>query len=215
MKPPPRLKKRQKMPPEKPDRIIPKIIGIFYLVWGITAILNAVYRGDLAPLPWLCYPGILLIGIGALKEDSTLVASQLNILGIPLALWSIDFIYFLINGQSLLGVTDYFFVPGPILGKILTMQHLFTIPLSIYAIYLIRLRNNDAWKISFIQLTAIFFLIRMFTLQEKNINCVFSPCLNINTGLPYPITWFMLAFLMVLIVNFLITRMNFLNERPA
>ncbi len=103
----------------KKKRLIINLIGFFYLLFGVSAIVNTIYQNNSAPLLWFCYVGMILLGIGALRKDSLLVASQLNILAIPLIVWTIDLIYGLIMGQTLFGVVDYFFLPGPLLGKII------------------------------------------------------------------------------------------------
>lgn len=196
---------------ERGKKITLNIIGVLFITWGIAAIINTLYRDDLAPILWLCYIGIILLGIGALKKDSFLITSQINILAVPLIFWTIDFFSFLINGKTLLGIVDYYFIPGPVIGKIISSQHLFTIPLSFYAIYLIKLKRTDAWKISFIQLILIFLATRIFTDPGENVNCVFSSCLNFTVSY-YPLMWFVLTFLMVLLINFLIIKMKFLRD---
>ncbi len=196
------------MTSERGKKITLNIIGVLFITWGIAAIINTLYRDDLAPILWLCYIGIILLGIGALKKDSFLITSQINILAVPLIFWTIDFFSFLINGKTLFGIVDYYFIPGPVIGKIISSQHLFTIPLSFYAIYLIKLKRTDAWKISFIQLILIFLATRIFTDPGENVNCVFSSCLNFTVSY-YPLMWFVSTFLMVLLINFLIIKMKF------
>ena len=198
---------------ERGKRIILNILGIFFITLGITAVLNTIYQGNLEHILWSSFFILLLVGIGILRRSTFLIVGLINIAAIPYTLWSIDFIYLVSTGQSLLGITDYFFIPGPLLGKIITLQHLFTVPLSFYAIYLIKLKRNDAWKLSFILLISIFFVTRLFTSEENNINCVFSSCLNIPIQGYYPIIWFTLSFSMVILTNFLINRMGFLREK--
>ena len=90
--------------------------------------------------------------------------SQVYILTIPLLIWNIDFFYWLIFDKPLWGITDYFFVNNVFnLGKVISLQHLFTIPLSIYAANLIGVKRRDAWKWSFIQ------IILVFSFYENNI----------------------------------------------
>ena len=160
----------------------------------------------------MSYISLILLGIGALKKDGFLIASQIIILGIPYVFWNIDFYYYLINGRTLFGIVDYFFVPGSFIGKLISSQHLFTIPVSLYSLYLIKLKRNDFWKVSFLQVAAVFFVTRLATSPEKNVNCVFKSCTNFNFGLPYILEWFLVYFAMVLFANLIINRIKIFTK---
>tara|TARA_Y100000310_G_scaffold183174_1_gene183276 strand:+ start:2227 stop:2835 length:609 start_codon:yes stop_codon:yes gene_type:complete len=196
-------------------RVIINLIGIFYLLLGIVAIINTIYQEDLAPILWFCYIGVLLLGIGALRKDDLLVASQLNILTIPLIIWSIDLVYGMVFGQTLFGVVDYFFLPGPLIGKLISLQHLFTIPLGFFLLSLISLKRKDVWKVSFAELIIVFSITRLFTAEAYNINCVYMPCINLSIGAGiYPFVWFALSFLGVFLINLMIVKL-FVKERKG
>jgi hypothetical protein len=194
-------------------RVILKLISFIFLIFGIAAIINTIYRADLAPILWLCYIGMILLGIGVFKNDSILIVSQLNILAIPLIFWNIDFFYGLLNNSvTLFGIVDYYFIPGPLTGKIISSQHLFTIPLSLLALYLIKIKNIDIWKISFFQLIIVFIVTRLITSPVSNVNCVFHPCANFIPESYYLITWFVLGFFLVYLTNYIIIRLRFLRR---
>ena len=180
-------------------------VGIFLLIWGVLAIGNALYMKEFGLILWQCYIGLIVIGFGIIKRNSSLIGSQLNIIAIPLILWTIDFLYYLITSNSLWGISDYFFVENrTLLSNLITLQHVFTIPLALFVVYNLRFERKDFWKISMIQLVIIYFLSYLLTSREDNINCVFEPCLNINFQFPYAITWFSLSFLMVFLTNYLL-----------
>ena len=183
-------------------------IGILLLAFGIVAIFNTILNAELglAPILWMSYLCLILLGIGILKKDSYLIASQVNILLIPYIFWNIDFYYYLINRKSLFSIVNYVFAPGHFLGKIITSQHLFNIPLSLYCIYLIKMKRKDFWKASFVQVILVYFATITLTLPEKNVNCVFRNCANFDFGIYYPVEWFLFYFLMILFTNYLITR---------
>lgn len=197
---------------EKSKNLILNFIGILFIILGIGAIINTIYQKELglAPIFWICYVSMILIGLGVLTKNYLLLLSQLNILAIPLIFWNIDFFYILLIGKSLFGVADYFFIPEPLIGKIITTQHIFTIPLSIYALYLIKIKENFAWAISFFEVSVIFFITRAISSPEQNINCVFSSCMNFNAPY-YPLAWFFVFFIIIFITNFILTRINFLK----
>lgn len=183
-------------------------IGIFLLIWGVLAILNVIYLREFGEMLWQCYVSLIIIGFGIVRRNTSWIGSQLNIISIPLILWTVDFLYLLITSEPLWGISDYFFIEdGPILSNLITLQHIFTIPLSFFVIYNLGFKRKDFWKISVMQIIAIYLASYFFTSRERNINCVFEPCLNINFQFPYFITWFVMSFLMVFLTNYLLIKL--------
>lgn len=191
--------------------IILNIIGVFFLILGIIAVFNTLYLGNPNQVIWFCYIILLLIGIGIFKRDAFLISVQMSIVAIPLILWNIDFIFLLLRGKSLLGITDYFLIPGPLLGKLITLQHLFTVPLAFYAISMIKLKRTDLWKVAFLEIIAVFIASRFIMPEESNVNCVYRNCLNIPINNPvfYVTFWFVTLFTLVLLTTFIISKMRF------
>jgi hypothetical protein len=199
---------------EKYKSVFLNITGVFFLVLGIVATINSVYTSHPTQILYMCYLGLVLIGIGILTRKSFIIMSQIYILAIPLLIWNIDFFYWLIFDKPLWGITDYFFVNKVFnLGKVISLQHLFTVPLSIYVANLIGLKRRDAWKWSFVQIILVFIAVSILSPPEFNINCIFEPCINVSLGLPYELTWFLVIFAMTFLTSiilnyFLINRKN-------
>ena len=152
------------------------------------------------------------MGIGILTRNDLLILSQFNILAIPLLIWVIDFFYIYFFGNSLLGITDYFFIEGPLIGKIISSQHLFTIPLILYTLYLLKIKTRKAHIVSFIEVTLIFLFSRLFSNFDENINCVFKPCMNLPYFHYYPLVWFIVLFIMVYFTNYIMINLRFFNR---
>jgi len=189
-----------------------KILGIAYLLLGTVALVNGI-SVNISNVFWYSYIAMFIIAIGLLRKDSFLLSSQLNILFIPYIIWNIDFFYRIIVSKPLFGLTDYFFIQGPLIGKIVTLQHVFTIPILLYALYRIKVYRKDTWKLSFIIVTLLYILTRIFTSPELNINCVFESCLPfINMGSLYPLVWFGALFSIIVITHHLILRFPFLKR---
>ncbi len=176
-----------------------KIIGGLILLFGIGAIVNSVYQNYTEGILWFCYLGLILLGIGILIKSSLLIISQLNILAIPLIVWSIDFSYYFLTKKSLLGITDYFFTNRNIFSQIISLQHILTIILIICIFRSIG-RNKNAWKLSIIQITLIYVLTKIFTSPSATINCVYRSCLSFSLK-PYNLIWFAFFFLMIFLTN--------------
>ncbi|MBI4116455.1 hypothetical protein HY449_01785 [Candidatus Pacearchaeota archaeon] len=196
--------------------LILNIIGIFPLVMGILAIFNSLKIGSVSQILWICYFCLILIGMGILSGNDFLVMSQIYILFIPLIFWDVDFIYHWIFQEPLWGISDYFFVGNFDLGKIISLQHLATIPMTIYSLRLMGPKRKDAWKLSVVQIIAVYLLTNAF-FPGTNINCISEPCVNFNLGLPYVATWFLafftMIFISVLVINGFFFRKSKFKER--
>lgn len=194
------------------DKLL-SVLGVILLVLGILAFYNAFVYKDTASFLWFSYTALILIGFGVLRRNSYLIASQLNIIFIPYIVWNIDFFYVLFTGSSLWGITDYFFHARPFLTQIVTIQHIFIIPVSLFALWMINLKRKDFWKFSAIQVIIFFFLVRIFTAQAENINCAFKSCLPFAfSDLTYSVLWFLAYGIMIAITTFLLTKVKIFNK---
>ncbi|MFZ5955426.1 MAG: hypothetical protein ACOYT4_03295 [Nanoarchaeota archaeon] len=186
------------------------LIGSFFILLSISAVLYSIYFRKLYQIFWMCYICLGLIGIGILKRDSYLVTAQINILFIPMIIWNIDFFYFAFFQKPLWRITDYYFLNQQSISRFITLQHFYTIPLAIFALILINSERTNSWKLSFAEGSLIFFLTRLFVSNYKslNINCAFYPCVfhNIFPFKIYALIWFSVLFLMCFISNKIINQ---------
>lgn len=184
------------------------LIGSLFFIWGIAAIIDNIFKinSGIAPLLWMSYISLILLGIGILRKNASLVASQIAIIGIPYIFWNLDFFHQLITGNSLFGITDYFFTPGPLSGKIITLQHIFNIPLSLYSLHLLSLKSRIFPIVSMVQVSVVFIVSRIVTDYDRNVNCVYHNCANFSFGLPYIAEWFLAQFVMMLITSWFLIK---------
>ncbi|MBM3232142.1 hypothetical protein FJZ21_02060 [Candidatus Pacearchaeota archaeon] len=184
------------------------LIGSLFFIWGIAAVIDNIFKINtgIAPLLWMSYISLILLGIGILRKNASLVASQIAIIFIPYIFWNLDFFHHLITGNSLFGITDYFFIEGPLSGKIITLQHIFNLPLSLYSLHLIGLKSIRFPIVSIIQISLVFIVSRLSTDYEKNVNCVYHNCANFSFGLPYIAEWFIAQFIMILITSWFLIK---------
>jgi hypothetical protein len=179
-------------------RIFLIALGIYFILLGIFAIILSLYNNDPSQILYACYVGLILIGIGMLTKKSSIILSQVYLLTIPILIWDIDFFHWIIFKKPLWGITDYFFSVHPsIIGNFVSLQHLYLVPLSVYALTLMNIKRRDAWKWSLLELVLIFFAVFTLSVPALNVDCVFRPCININFGIPYPIVWFLISFSMI------------------
>jgi len=191
-----------------------QVIGFLFIILGIFAYYNGFQNSGLAGVLWFSYTALFIIGIGMLTRNPYLIGSQINIVLLPYIVWNLDFFYVLITSESLWGITNYFFASRPISSQIITLQHLFIIPVSLVSLYFIKLKRNDFWKLSLIWVSISFLLIRIINPVE-NINCVFENCLPFQiTFIPYPFVWFLSYIAIILLTNFLLVKSKlFIKEK--
>jgi hypothetical protein len=195
------------------------------VLYGIAAILSATFilivikliiSKDMPQILWMCYISILLIIVGILKKNSSLILSQVIILAIPALFWVFDFIYLLFTENSLIGIAGYF--PNQtILEKIVSFQHFYTFILALIALYLIKVKKNyKILLLSLAEVVVIFFLTLLFAAgNEHDINCINLTCVkivNLNF-LPYHLMWFILLFSFIVLSYFIITTLLFVKNR--
>jgi hypothetical protein len=173
------------------SKVLLILIGLLFIIVGITAIVNSIIDNKPFQILWICYTSLIVIGIGILKRKPTLLVTQLNILAIPFLIWGLDFFYILITNKPLWGITNYFFEIGRTLPKLVSLQHLFTLPLSLYVLSVTKINNSKTIIYSVVQLVLIFLISILATPQVENINCVFESCMTIvKTTKLYPFIWF-------------------------
>jgi len=191
------------------NKIVVFIIGILFFVFGIAAIVNTLRHVNegLAPILWFSYIGLIVLAIGCFKRDGSLIASQLCILIIPYIIWNVDFFTYLFTGMSVWGTADYIFASGALFGKVISLQHIFNMPLSLFVLYLIGLKRKDFWKISAFEIVILFFVSRLFTDYERNVNCVYHNCASFDFGIWYPLQWFLAYAVMIGLTSWVLVKL--------
>ncbi len=180
------------------------VMGVVYLIFSVVAIFNAFYYGRPYDIFWFCYIGIFIIGIGLIGHERALVQSQLYILFIPDVVWTLDFFWYAFSGSSLFGITDYFFTPGLASSRIVSLQHLTTVPLGAYFFMRRGVARSPLWLASMLELVLLFGFTRLFTEAEQNVNCAFRACGNLPQGEPFVLWWLGATVLMVYLVHRLV-----------
>lgn len=175
---------------EKRWKTAERIAGGAYLFLALLAFSNAFFLNKPWDILWLCYWAALLIGISLLMHKRTLLWSQLLILFIPDVLWTLDAITSLVQGSSLLGITDYFFALPSFSQQLVSLMHPLTVLLGMYAYTRWAKPRATAALIAIIESATAFVLARLFTSAEHNINCAYRFCGNIDVGAYYALWWF-------------------------
>lgn len=190
-------------------RIVVKLLGIFYILIGLTAIFySLIVLKNVDQMFWYCYFAMIIMGIGLFIHDSSLIASQINYLFFPFLIWNLDFFYELVTGVPLFGITSYMFEPSHIIPKIISFQHVFTIPVAIYFLAVFKLKRKTTWVFTIVQASIIYLISASLTHPANNINCVFRSCIPfIHAQIIYPFLWVIITFVMVLVTNYLLVKL--------
>ncbi len=175
------------------------LLGILYIVLSFLSFFHAVYYYQPEAIFWFCYAGLGIIGLGLLFNNATLVKSQLCILFIPDLIWTLDFVMYLVTGASLLGTADYVFLPGLIWPKLVTLQHIITIPVALFLFPRMK-QEKHAWLIGWVQMILVFVITRIVTSYESNVNCAYRLCGQYTvpwTSIEYLMLWMIVTLVMV------------------
>lgn len=202
------------MQSQRIKNIIITALGLFFIFFGAFAMDYAIWREKPEWAFWICYVAMIFIGLGALLRLPSLIASQVTIVAIPLAIWNIDFFYQIIFGQKLWGLTDYFFGDMLPAARFISMEHFFLVPLGLLLLYMIKLSQKTFWVISVIQVALFYGIIRLFTRSAENVNCVFRSCVSfIPNGAWYPLTSFGLMAGMIALASAVIIIIPIFHHR--
>jgi len=193
-------------------RIVLDLLGVLLLLWGVSAIANQLYLGNFYGILWLSYYTLILVGIGILTKNSFLINAQLVIILIPYIVWNIDFFYILFTGQQLWNIAGYFFNNVFLFSNIITLQHIFIIPVALFALWVIKIKRFDFWKLAFLEVAIIYVISRVITPADLNINCVYKSCIPLQSVFPQAVTWFVSFFVMIIISTYILKRLKFLHK---
>jgi len=157
---------------------------------------------------------IILIIIGLATKNSFLILSQVISLAIPDLLWTFDFFYTFFTGHNLLGIAGYF-IKEDILGRILSLQHLYVAPLSIVALFILGVKKDyRILLLSFGEVILIFLLTLIFVPASSGVNCIHVNCTIISLNfLPFPLVWFIFEFGFITLSYFIVTSLPFVKKK--
>jgi hypothetical protein len=173
------------------------ILGIVFIIFAITGMVDSFIFYGANSYFWICYPALLLIGLALLINNNQILQSQFIILAVVDFIWTIDFISVLF-GRDLFGVTS-FVLDQHIVPRIVSMQHLFVVPIIFFFIYKKKI-NYYIPIISAVEVAILYVFTIMLTEEKSNINCVFRSCVPIEFSASiYPYVWFGLYFAFILI----------------
>ncbi len=179
-----------------------KIFGAVFFALGVLAVVSSYNSIGFSGIFWFSNLALLFVGAGMILKKPWLIASQMNIVFIPYLFWNIDFFYVLINSESLWGITDYFFTERSFVLQVITLEHIFIIPVAVAFLFMYKPKKFDFWKFSIAQVLMVFAILRIIGDEKSNINCVYRTCSPINFSfIPYEISWVAGYIAIILVTN--------------
>jgi hypothetical protein len=182
------------------------ITGWFLLVLGIVTASWYVLFSRWQYSLWLCNHAMIIAGLAILFRNRFWLTAMLNWAVLPVSAWCIDFLGRLLFGVHILGITEYMFT-GPMLTKLLSLQHLITVPLMLYGLLLMGRPDKKAWTGTALHAAALWAISYFIITPDYNINCAHAACSITLSWLPaYRIMWPVMAFAMFSLTNFFMVR---------
>lgn len=200
----------------KQNKLILNIIGIFFIVIVLATYINLFFNNETNRFFWYCYIGLIIMAI-AMRKNSFLLVTQMNILLLPTIMWTLDFIWFILTGNYILGISSPFFTYYSITQKLLSLEHIVIPIFSILALYIIKIDERKiklSLIVSLIELYIIFFITRLISNPIENLNCVYQTCLNFNFPFYYPISWSLIMVPSTIIGFLIIWNLKIFHKSP-
>ena len=179
-----------------------RFLGWFFLVLGIISVFWHVIIQDWRYAVWFCNHAMIITGLAVLHKNKFWLTAMLNWALIPVSLWIIDFLGKLLFGTYLLRITEYMFVEQW-WKHLLGYQHFITVPLMLYALWMLGRPAKNAWLGTTIH-GAILWVISYFLITpDYNVNCAHTSCVPmlIPQVSWYPVLWVVVAVIMFFLTN--------------
>jgi hypothetical protein len=179
-----------------------RFLGWFFLVLGIVSVFWHVLIQDWRYAVWFCNHAMIVVGLAVLNKNKFWLTAMLNWAVIPVSLWMIDFLSKLLFGMYLFRITEYMFVEGW-WRHLLGFQHLFTVPLMLYTLYLLGKPVKNAWLGTTLHGSILWIIAYFFITPDYNVNCAHETCVPaiIPGFAAYPYVWPFIAIVMFIVTN--------------
>lgn len=177
-----------------------KYLGLFFILLGIITLFWHIFVLDWRYVFWFCNHAMLIVGWALLKKNRFWLTAMLNWSIIPVSLWVVDFLSKLLFGFYIFGITSYMFAQ-PFWKNIVSLQHLFTVPLMLYALWLVGKPHPRAWIGTTLHGTTLWLISYFFIRQDYNVNCVHKACVSFLDWPNYAFWWIIVGITMFFATN--------------
>lgn len=176
------------------------VLGWLFLALGILSVFWHTAFGRWQYAVWFCNHAMLIAGIAVLLRSRFWLTAMLNWALIPVSAWAIDFIARLFFGVFVFRITEYMFV-DQWWKHLLSLQHLFTVPLMLYALHLLGKPSPRAWLGTGAYGLALWITSYFLITPDYNINCAHEACVPWLALPGYAFVWPLIALATFLATN--------------
>ncbi len=175
-------------------------LGWLFLLLGIGSVIGHIVFQNWKYAVWFCNHAMIITGLAVLFRNRFWLTAMLNWAVIPVSVWAIDFIVRTVFGVFIFGVTTYMF-EGPVWNNLMSLQHLFTVPLMLYTMYLLGKPAKNAWLGTTIHGIILWIISYYLITPDYNVNCVHHSCTMLGWLPYYVILWPLIGILMFYVTN--------------
>jgi len=152
--------------------IIPLWIKLIASAWLIILIPSYLIYYQLENFLWFSNIAFILTVTGMWLGSRLLISMQAVAVTLPETGWILGFLWQIITGESLIGLTDYMFDSEiPLFIRGLSLYHLWLPPLIIYCVYRLGYDKRALGYQAVVGITVLL-VSYLFTTPEENINWV-------------------------------------------
>ena len=151
------------------------IIGVILLIHWIALVIHRITTGIFPNIFFISHLALLLAAIGFFYRNNLLLSGSLIAVLIGHALWVIDLLKYIITGTSYWQYSAYFF-ELTWYAKLLTLHHVYLIPLLIFALWKQKKFNINGWLVASLLYVSSSLISLLFLPRAYNINCAHFAC---------------------------------------
>jgi len=154
------------------------IIGWFLILLGGIRIFQLVFFGEPVHLFWLCNHVIIFMGIAILFRSSFWLIAEFCFLFIGEFIWVIGLLIYISFGIIIPGNSAYLLYDAKFINLISILVHVLTLPLGLWAIFLLGKKKKFAWVGGLIHAIILIPFVLYFG-ANYNLDCFYKPCFSI------------------------------------
>lgn len=170
------------------------LVGVWWL-WDLYYNITSPYKLGFL---WFCSITLLALSIGILFRLPSVITGFICIAVVGQGMWLIDYLWYLVFFESLLGFVPYLFDYNVDVWYFLNvMRHIVMIPLAFLGYYLIGVKANHTRLSSGLLGIGVVLSTFLFTDSVYNVNCLFRFCGVSGVGIWW---WWVAVYLLLMIV---------------
>lgn len=192
-----------------------RFYAFFFLAFWVADSLLAISFGRFYAMFWFCNFSLLILGIAFYCKSSEFVSIFFSVALIFQPLWIIDWIFYGLSGQSILGLPSFYLGYPELLFYFTVLKHVLMLPIAFIGWSTLDKPKNYLSRI-FIGLAVVgTILFSYFLPGDHNVNCARDSCVGFISlsGEFYLIFWILLVVVISQLLLFIMPKIYWLSSR--